>query len=108
MRQIRGRDDELDAIVLLWFRIKRRERCDARNDFNARSTEKLLDSPSREGRFGGDDNLDHGLGSCGMGPRWPSNAAQQQRYFTNAVVVSAQEFETHLTRTRSFQKEAQV
>jgi len=102
MRQIRSRDDELDAILLFQFPNKRRERCDARNDFNARSTEKLLDSPSREGRLGGDDNLDHGLGSCGLGLRWPSNAAKQQSYFTNAVVVSAQEFETHLTRTRSF------
>src|SRR5437660_7981507 len=102
MREIRGRDDKLDAILLFQFRNKRRERCDARNDFNARSTEKLLDSPSREGRFGGDDDLDHRLGSRGLGLRWPSNAAKQQSYFTNAVVVSAQEFETHLTRTRSF------
>ena len=75
MRQVRGGDDEVDDILLFSFPIKRRERCDAGSDFNARSTEKLLDSPSREGRFGGDDNLDHGLGSCGLGLRWPSNAA---------------------------------
>ena len=101
MRQVRGGDDEVDDILLFSFPIKRRERSDARNDFNARATEKLLDSPSREGRFGGDDDLDHGLGSCGLGLRRPSNAAEQQRYFTNVVVVSAHEFETHLTRTRS-------
>ena len=61
MRRFRGGDDKVGRVWLFRFDVKRGKRRDARDDFNAWATKKLLDSPSRERGFSGDDDSDHAV-----------------------------------------------